>query len=281
VFTKVAPGVFSVDHKVVEGKNGIVIGQRAALAIDTGNYPDEGQAMVDFIRTQGHTPRLLALTHGHGDHILGSSAFADAEVITHALTPEVMQRTLPGLAKRAGVALGQLTSQISWPTLSFTDELRVDLGGKHVRLFPTPGHSPDCISAYVEEDQVLFGGDAVFSAIIPAVGDGDSVVLESTLRMLAEMPIETLVPGHGSLLKGKSAVRGWLGWLADYLARVRIFVEEELERGNSPEGVADAARYEQLVGYHIPDDRHGMIHRHRATVEKIIREETPQPLDTG
>lgn len=270
---EVASGVFSVDHRVVEGKNGIVIGQRATLAIDTGNYPDEGQAMVDFIQTHGLAPRLLVLTHGHGYHILGSSAFARADVISHALTPEVIQRTVPQLAKRAGVVPEQLTSQISWPTLCFTDELRVDLGSKHVRLFPTPGHSVDCISPYVKEDQVLFGGDAVFSSIILVVSEGDSAVLESTLRALAEMPIGTLVPGHGPILVGKSAVRGWLCWLADYLARVRALVREKLDRGSGPEAVADAAGFEKLVGHRIPAGKHGMIRRHSATVEKIIREE--------
>jgi hypothetical protein len=48
MLTEVAPGVFGVDHRVAAGKNGIVSGERAALAIDTGHYPDEGQAMVDF-----------------------------------------------------------------------------------------------------------------------------------------------------------------------------------------------------------------------------------------
>ena len=52
MLTEVAPGVFGVDHRVAAGKNGIVSGERAALAIDTGHYPDERQAMADFIRAR-------------------------------------------------------------------------------------------------------------------------------------------------------------------------------------------------------------------------------------
>ena len=47
---ELALGVFSVDSRFVDGKNGIVIGKRAALAIDGSNYEDEGAAMASFIR---------------------------------------------------------------------------------------------------------------------------------------------------------------------------------------------------------------------------------------
>ena len=50
MFTEVAPGIFSVDHQVVEGKNGIVFGSRVGLAIDTGNTPEEGRAMAAFLQ---------------------------------------------------------------------------------------------------------------------------------------------------------------------------------------------------------------------------------------
>ena len=99
-FEEVAPGVFSVAHDFVEGKNAIVIGKRAALAVDGGNYAEEGAAMAAFIRNQGATPDRLALTHGHGDHILGAAPLAGGEVFAHANTPAVIGRQIPTWAKR-------------------------------------------------------------------------------------------------------------------------------------------------------------------------------------
>jgi hypothetical protein len=58
MFIELVPGVWSFDHRVVEGKNGIIVGSRGALAIDAGHYPDEGQAMADFIRGRGHARAL-------------------------------------------------------------------------------------------------------------------------------------------------------------------------------------------------------------------------------
>jgi len=273
MFTEVAPGVYSVDHQHVEGKNGIILGDRAALAIDAGNYPDDGQAMVDLIRAQMRRADLLAFTHGHGDHILGSAAFRGGETFAHVLTPSVAQRTLSKTAERTGVTLAQLETQVAWPTITFSGELFLDLGAKHVRLFPTPGHSPDSICAFVEEDRVLFGGDTVFSEFVPAIGDGNGLTLESTLWLLVDMDVEVLVPGHGPVLYGAEEIRAWLVWLADYMVRVRAFVFDGLERGDTPAAVAEAAGYQQFVGDRLPADKHGVVDRHRGVVLKIIQEE--------
>jgi cyclase len=273
MFTEVAPGVYSVDHRHAEGKNGIVIGEKAALAIDAGNYPEDGQAMADFIRGRGRRADRLVFTHGHGDHILGSAAFVGGETFAHVLTPSVAQRTLSRVAERTGVALAQLETQVAWPTITFSGELFLDLGGKHVRLFPTPGHSLDSISAFVEEGRVLFGGDTVFSEFVPAIGDGHGLTLESTLWLLVDMDIEVLVPGHGPVLYGAEEVRAWLVWLADYLVRVRAFVVDGLAQGQPTTAVTEAASYQQFVGDRLPADKHSMVNRHRGVVQKIVQEE--------
>jgi hypothetical protein len=67
VFTAIAPDVYAVSHRLVDGKNTIVFRTRGALAIDACNYPDEGQAMAAFIRGKTDLPFRLAITHGHGD----------------------------------------------------------------------------------------------------------------------------------------------------------------------------------------------------------------------
>ena len=97
---ELVPSVFSVDSRFVDGKNGIVIGKRAALAIDGSNYQDEGAAMVSFIRQNDFEPHRLALTHGHGDHILGAGPLAQGEVFAHALTPAEIEKQVPGWAAR-------------------------------------------------------------------------------------------------------------------------------------------------------------------------------------
>jgi glyoxylase-like metal-dependent hydrolase (beta-lactamase superfamily II) len=273
MITEILPGIYTVDHAVAEGKNAIVVGRRAAWAIDAGTYAHESQEMADFIRSLGRAPERLIYTHGHGDHVLGSAAFQGAEIIAHELMPVECRRLLPMLAGRASKSVAELADQIAWPTLTFSGELALDLGDRHLRLFPTPGHSQDGISIFVEEEKLLIAGDVVVTGIVPAIGDGDSRTLEGTLARLAKMEIEILAPGHGPVIYGRNAVLDWLHWLADYLAGVRTVVRMALDQGVPPDSIAERVAYERFIGDRLPRDRHNMFIRHRNTVQKIVEEE--------
>ena len=271
--TEIAPGIFITEHQVADGKNGIIFGERAVLAIDAGTYPEEGQIMADFIRSQGRTPDRLVLTHGHPDHVLGSQVFIGAEVIAHTLCPVEINRILPSMAKRIKVSPAEARSRIAWPTMTFTDELHIDLGDKRVRLFPTPGHSQDGISVYLEDERLLIAGDAVVTSIVPAIGAGDSRGLEATLRNLLTMDIEVMVPGHGDVVRGPEAIQGWCHWIIGYLSGVRAAVQEALARDVAPDDVVDLVDYDRFIGDRLPKDRHKMPNRHRDSVTKIVQEE--------
>jgi glyoxylase-like metal-dependent hydrolase (beta-lactamase superfamily II) len=271
MFTEIAPGIFSVDHQVVEGKNGIVCGSRAALAIDTGNYPEEGRAMAEFARGKSSRPAYLALTHGHGDHILGSGAFRGAEVFARDLTPEVMRRQVAAVSRRSGRPDTEVAAELTWPTVTFSSELSLDLGGRTARFFPTPGHSPDSTCVYIVEDRVLFAGDTVATGIVPAVGDG--ALLEASLARLAGLEIEILVPGHGPVIAGRANVRDWIEWQARYLAEIRAWARDQLRGGVSLDAIPDRAEFGRFVRDRLPREKHQMERRHRDAVAQIAAEE--------
>jgi cyclase len=270
-----APGIFSVEHSTAEGKNAVILGSQVALAVDCGKYPAEGQAMADFIRARGYTPDRVILTHGHDDHILGGQVFADGDVFAHTLTPAVIHRQLTILTQRTGQPYETFEAQALWPTITFSDELYINLGNLQLRLFPTPGHSEDGISLFIEDHRTLIAGDSVVTGIVPALWDGDSRVLESSLRKLALMEIDVLIPGHGPVLHGAVKVRDWLLWLAGYLLDVRTLAQAALSANpdSDAETLADSAAYEQFIGDHLPAEKHNMPERHRTTVLHIIAEE--------
>jgi hydroxyacylglutathione hydrolase len=270
MFAEIAAGIFSVDHQVVEGKNGIVCGSRAVLAIDTGNYPEEGRAMAEFTRERGSLV-YLALTHGQGDHILGSGAFRGTEVFARDLTPEVMRRQVTATSRRSGRPETEVAAELAWPTVTFSAALSLDLGGRTARFFPTPGHSPDSTCVYIDEDRVLFAGDTVATGIVPAVGDG--ALLEASLARLAELEIEVLVPGHGPVITGGANARDWVAWQSRYLAEIRAWVRDQLQQGVAPQAIPERAEFERFVGDRLPREAHHMEQRHRDAVAQIAAEE--------
>lgn len=273
MFTEEAPGVYSVASRFVDGKNGIIIGDRGAIAVDCSNYVDEGQAMADFIREQGHPGNDIVLTHGHGDHIYGAAPLMGGQIYGHALTTSKIRSQLTMIAHKWECSEDEAAEKLPWPTVSYRDELWIDLGNKHLWMFPTPGHSNDGVSVYVEEDKLLFSGDSVVNGIVAAIGDGDSAILESSLAELMDLDIEILVPGHGTTIVGQDHIRDWLVWQASYLSGVRDHVRSELTNGKNAEAAAESVDYETFIGDRLPSDRNGMPKRHRNTVDKIVEEE--------
>lgn len=271
---EVAPSILVLNHSVAEGKNGIVFGSRHTLVVDTGTHAHEGEALAAAARERGRNPDFVALTHGHGDHVRGGGVFRGAEVFAHALTEGLVREDLLRWSAHAGRPAAEMAAALLWPTVTFTDTVRIDLGGRHARLFHTPGHSPDSSCVYVEEDRVLFGGDTTVTGIVPAFGKGNSRQLEATLRSLAAMDVEVLVGGHGPVLRGAARVRDWLQWLAGYLATTRRAVQHGLAQGRSPAAIVESVGFDEYVGDRLPRDKHGMPQRHSTTVERLLVEES-------
>jgi glyoxylase-like metal-dependent hydrolase (beta-lactamase superfamily II) len=273
MFTEICPGVFSFNHSVAEGKNAIVFGKRAALAIDCGLHPHEGDAMAKFIADRGFAPSRLVLTHCHNDHILGGRAFKTAEIFAHRCAPLVIARHLDGFARICGVTPAEIAETVLRPTVLVDGETSIDLGDRVVRLIHTPGHSEDHISAYLEAEQLLIAGDVVVNAIIPAFGDGDSRVLEASLQRLLDLRLLRLLPGHGTLIEGRERIGETLRWTMSYLRNVRHSVRETLARGLDKKAAAARAGYRELVGDRLPLTT--MQQRHANSVGKIFDEESP------
>lgn len=279
-FEAIADGVYAYHHDWAEGNCALVFGPDGAAAVDGGGSLDDGRAMAAFLRARGHEPTRLVLTHGHADHVWGAAPLARGEVYAHDLTPGVMRAQLPAWAQRWQVDEAEAARRVTWPTATFSHELRLHLGGeRRLRLLRTPGHSADGISVLIEDARVLIAGDCAATGIVPALGEGDGRTLEASLRMLADMELDALIPGHGPVARG-AEVGAWLRWGAEYLLGVRRRVRQLLVDGIAPAAAPDEVPYAEFVGDRLPADRHGMPKRHRAAVEKIVAEEQtrlPEP----
>ena len=61
-----------------------------------------------------------------------------------------------------------------------------------------PGHSVDSISVLVEEDRVLFAGDAFMP--IPYMVDGNEEELLTSIKRIGKMGLENIIQGHGDII---------------------------------------------------------------------------------
>ena len=119
--------------------------------------------------------------------------------------------------------------------------LSLRIGKRNVDIFPTPGASPDGISALVKEDRVLFAGDAFLP--LPNIVEGDIEQLSDTIRSISELGLENIVQGHGDVI-----LRGEIGNASqnniDYLTKIQKVARTAAKR-KDPKKVIDEATVEE------------------------------------
>jgi len=205
---------------------GVITGPQWAVVVDTLATPDETLAMRSFVEEELAVPvRYVINTHYHADHSWGNCFFPGATVIAHAICRDIMlEKGSSSLesARKQNPVFRQV--KLVLPHLVFREgELSLKVGKKNLIMLHTPGHSRDGISILVEEDRVLFAGDAFMP--LPYIVDGDADVMTTTIKKIGKMGLENIVQGHGDIiLRGEieDAVKENLAYLTAVRKAVRV-----------------------------------------------------------
>jgi glyoxylase-like metal-dependent hydrolase (beta-lactamase superfamily II) len=185
VLNQLSPHVFwlppddATDRPVL----GAVAGQQATLLVDAGNSPAHAQLfLAEVARLNLTSPRFLALTHWHWDHVFGTAAF-HLPTLAHQETKRRLEE-MAGLdwsdqALDARVAAGleiefcrdmikaELPDRsnlvLRAPNIGFTSQVELNLGHLTAQLIHVGGdHSTDSTIVYIPEDRVVFMSDCLY-----------------------------------------------------------------------------------------------------------------------
>lgn len=201
---EIAPGVMSALGGVCN--RGIIANGGAVLIVDSGINAAEAAPLRNAANAyHKEGPLYLFNTHPHGDHVYGNQAFADGPIIAH----EGVRKNLVVSGKQTlanwqqNPQMGALVSdvKITPPTVTFQNELTVFIGAIEVQLlYLGVAHSPSDSVAWLPQTRVLFAGDLLFNAIVPAMPPGvNSANWVSALEHLEQLGAEHALPGHGPI----------------------------------------------------------------------------------
>jgi len=180
---------------------GVILTRQGAIVVDALPFPVESSELARFVsRSTRNRARYVVLTHYHADHVYGASYLPQARVVAHARCRDLLVRLgQPALdaAKAQEPELEQVTIRL--PDVSFDKgEMGLQVGDRVVRLIHAPGHTPDSLMVYVEDDRVLFASDVVMP--VPSIADGDINAFRESLRKIMDLSVENLVQGHGEVV---------------------------------------------------------------------------------
>ena len=179
-------------------------GEHATL-VDSG-YVTHAAQTVELVShaVHGRQLRRLINTHSHSDHIGGNAAL-QARFGCEIIVPGGLHATIAEWNENALLLspLGQQAARFQHDSLIHAgDEL--EMGGLNWQALAVPGHDMEALAYYNPERRILISGDALwengFGVIFPELlGEADGLAsTRATLEMLARLPIDFVIPGHGS-----------------------------------------------------------------------------------
>ncbi|HUR97724.1 MAG TPA: MBL fold metallo-hydrolase [Pyrinomonadaceae bacterium] len=130
------------------------------------------------------------------------------------------------------------------PNLTFDSEMRVDLGNREVRVMHLGrGNTAGDAIIYLPKEKIVMTGDLVVHPV-PYMFGGYPVEFGATLRKLDQLNFETMIPGHGEVMRSDES-RAYVRLLVDFIETVTQQVSSETHRLGS--GAANLAAVRESV----------------------------------
>ena len=180
-------------------ENCYVIGDEASgvgAIVDPGD--EAARIALAVEQTSLEIDRIL-VTHAHIDHLGAVGALADeyaCPVLMHAEAEPMLQQ-LPSQAMMMGLRFGKVPAV----DRHIEAEELLEIGDLELRSLYTPGHAPGHLAFYVESEELLLSGDALFAGSVGRTdlfGGDMELLMRSINERLMTLPDETRVyPGHG------------------------------------------------------------------------------------
>lgn len=260
----------------------IVTGEGNIIIDTTESLEAAREIQQEFQRLSPQPTRAVIYTHGHPDHIWGTSAFVDeeTEIIAHAkfmeffneqynqLWPILRVRgvrqfgaALPGgyvacsgigpfLRSKAGASPG-----LVFPTKVFDDQLELTVGDERLLLVHAPGETEDQIYIWLPDRKVLFCGDNYYPAfpnLYTIRGTSPRPVRGwiHSLDKMRDLGAEYLVGSHAEPVRGAAGIQELLTLYRDAIQYVHDAVVRGADQGKTPEQLVEEIKLPAHLSVH-------------------------------
>lgn len=214
-FTEVARDVYVLRYPVLDVNVTLVLGDGAALLVDTLSTEAQARELAAAARTVTAYPWTIVNTHHHFDHCFGNAVCAGgggipvwgheeaAVLLTEraaALQREWYEEWAPSHPE---LAAGLAAARVVPPDRTVHRQATLRIGDRVVLLRHLGrGHTAGDLVVHVPDADLLVAGDLVEEGGPPAFGDSYPLEWPEAVAGLLHLtgPGTTVVPGHGALV---------------------------------------------------------------------------------
>ncbi|MGZ4335449.1 MAG: MBL fold metallo-hydrolase [Gaiellaceae bacterium] len=168
----------------------------SALIYDTHVSLENAGRIRGVLEADGVRSFTVVLSRWHLDHVAGTCAFADCEVIASARTAELLA------GSRSAIESGSLAGPpaidpLMLPTSTFGDRLELEVGELRLELLHTDIHSDDATVVWWPERGLLLAGDTLEDTVTYVDEPARLPIHRENLETLRRLRPQRILPNHG------------------------------------------------------------------------------------
>jgi cyclase len=174
-----------------------VVDRGEALVYDTHVSVDRAQRIRQTLEAEGVQRFTVLLSHWHLDHVAGSAAFADCEILAGVRTRDHLTH------RRAAIEAGTTDEgpppidPLVIPTRALDGAARLTIGRLELELLPFEIHSNDATVVWMPSLGLLLAADTLEDTVT-YVDEPDRLTVHlAELDRLAALGAQWILPSHG------------------------------------------------------------------------------------
>ena len=173
-----------------------IVSGTEAIVYDPHVSVPHAQFMRDDLTGRGVAKFTLVLSHWHLDHIAGSEAFADCEIIANAKTLAHMQTHKAAIETGTWQGMPSINPLVM-PTRIFSGRLNITVGKIKCELLEMNIHSDDGTVLWMPHNSILLAGDTLEDTITYVCEPQDFDHHLTDLDRLWSLNPAFILPNHG------------------------------------------------------------------------------------
>ncbi len=185
--------------------NTYLIDGPAKILIDPGHFHlfDHVAVQLRALGIENSDIDLVLVTHAHPDHFEAAKHFKNEPSLV------AVSKQDWGLIQEIGKHMGPAFDLDSYAPDFFLGPGDLNVKGVELQVIRSPGHSPGSVALYWPARKALITGDVLFRDGLGRTDlpGGDGALLKNSIKELAALDSEWLLPGHGGIVSGEANVR--------------------------------------------------------------------------
>jgi cyclase len=173
-----------------------VVSGNEAIVYDPHVSVEHAKFIREDLAGRGVSKFTVVLSHWHLDHIAGTEAFADCEIIANTKTLGHMQKHKAGIEDGSHHGLPAINPLIM-PTRTFTGRLNLHVGNLKCELLELNIHSDDGTVLWIASPGILLAGDTLEDTVTFVCEPQDFDIHLKELDRLWSLNPEFILPNHG------------------------------------------------------------------------------------